>query len=120
MSFSIRVPDSAFHTQSINIDNTAYNITFKYNTSDNSWYFTLEDIDSGSLIADTKVMPNQNLTGRFPTYNPLPNGNIWCFRFSNNYSPIGRNNLGIDKTYELIYLTFEEEVELGINDTIQL
>jgi hypothetical protein len=120
MSFSIRVPDSAFHTQSINIGGRAFNITFKFNESDKSWYMRLSSLSEEDLTSDIKVMPNQNLTGRFPTESPLTEGNIWCLRFKNDYSPIGRYNLGVDKNYELVYLTFEEEEEIGISGTVQL
>lgn len=120
MALKIRVPDSAYHTQSINLGGNTYNITFKYNTSDSAWYIKLSQLDGTPITSDIKVMPNQNLTGRFPVYTPLPNGNLWCRRAKNDFRPIDRNNFGIGKTYELVYLTIEEEIEAGIDGTVQL
>lgn len=120
MAVSIKVPDSAYHKQSIDLGVVSYNITFKFNVSDEAWYFLLSDLDDVALTDDIKVMPNQNLTGRFPYSRPLPNGDIWCFRFKNDYSPIDRNNLGIDKNYELVYLPDNEALELGYDNTVQL
>jgi hypothetical protein len=120
MPLKIRVPDSALHSQTINISSNTYTIKYKYNTSDLSWYISLYTVDDEIILGDTKVMPNQNLTGRFPYYQVFTGGNIWCLRTKNDFTPINRNNLGIGKLYELVYLTTAEELELGIRDTIQL
>lgn len=120
MATNIKVPNSAWHTQEISVEGSLLNITFKYNTADAGWYISLSTINDNLILGDTKVMPNQSLTGRYKYLEGLPSGNLWCVRRKNDFSPISRDNLGIGKTYELWWLSAAEEEEVGVDGTIQL
>lgn len=75
--------------------------------------------NNNTIISGLKVMPNQNLTGRYDI-EELLSGNLWCIRNSNDFSAIDRYNLGEDKSYSIYWIPSEEEVEVNIDDTIQL
>lgn len=120
MSLLIRVPTSAYHTQRVTLNEISYEVTFKYNTSDKYWYIDISLTGGEILILGRKVMPNQNLTGRYPYEKPLEGGDLWCLRRIVDFSDVGRNNFGIGKTYQLVWLSDEEMIEASVNDTIQL
>lgn len=120
MTIKIRVPDSAFSEQQVNLTDTVVTLTLKFNSRNDSWYIDIKDAANTTVVkSGIKVMPNQNLTGRY-LLSDLTDGNIWCFRQKSSDEVIGRDNLGLDKTYGLWYLTLAEEEELGFDDIIQL
>jgi hypothetical protein len=120
MAVLIKVPDSPWSSQRIPLKGETFLFVFKFNTRDESWNLDIQTTLENPIISGIKIMPNQNLTFRQKYKTQLPSGNLWCIRSKNNFSPIGRENLGIDKTYELMWLTPEEEEEFGINGRIQL
>ena len=122
MATVIKVPDSAYSDSEVTLSGKTYIFTFKFNSRNSSWYLDLKDSDGDIILAGIKIMPNQNLTGRYisTTSENFPDGNLWCFRALNDFSPIGRDNFGLGKTYELTFLTHQDEEDFGIGNTIQL
>lgn len=120
MATNIKIPNSAWHSQDVTVSGVLLDLTFKYNTSDESWYVDIANPSGASILDGLKVMPNQSLTQRYSYTNGLPDGNLWCIRRKNDLSAVSRDNLGIGKTYELWWVSSEEEKELNIDGTIQL
>lgn len=120
MPTNIKIPNSAWHTQDITVGGELIRLTLKYNTSDEMWYLDLANASGNTLLNGVKVMPNQSLTKRYKATVSLPDGNLWCVRRKNDFSPPSRDNLGIGKTYELWWISSNEEEEIGIDDIIQL
>lgn len=119
MAIKIRVPDKAYSRQNITLSGDSFDIIFKYNVRDDRWYFDLKDEGGNLIFSGIKVMPNQNLTGRY-VKDEFNNGNLWCFRRQKDDGAVSRNNFGIGKSFELAYLTKEEELETGLDGVIQL
>lgn len=117
----IIVPDSAWSEQQITLGGETYNIVFKFNNRDKAWRFDLYDLDQNEIMSGIKIMANQSLYERYKnTYPDLPSGAIVCFKGRiSDINPLGRDNLGVGKTYNLLWLTDEEVSELGINGIIQ-
>lgn len=120
MPTSIKIPDSAWHIQDVTVSGTLLRFTFKYNTADESWYIDLKTASDRDILSGVKVMPNQSLTERYSYTQDLPDGNLWCVRRKNDFSPVSRDNFGIGKAYELWWITGEEEEGANINGIIQL
>lgn len=121
MAIEIVVPDSAWSEQQITLGGETYNIVFKFNNRDSAWRFDLFDLDQNEIISGIKIMPNQSLYERYKnTYPELPSGAIICFKSkTSDINPLGRNNLGVSKTYNLIWLSDEEVTEYNLNGIIQ-
>lgn len=120
MTRRIKIADSPFFNQDVLLAGTTYNLLFKFNDSDKSWYMTIRDSQKNSLVSGIKIMPNQNLTLPYSYLNIFPDGDIWCLRLKNDFKPIGRDNLGINKTYELVWVSSEDTIEGGYEGVIQL
>ena len=120
MAIKIRIPDSAYSEQQVNLADTVLTFTLKFNSRNSAWYLDIKDAANTSDVkTGIKVMPNQNLTGRY-LIDELQNGNIWCLRQQSTFDDIDRENLGINEAYGLWYLTSSEEEELQIDGVIQL
>lgn len=121
MAIEIVVPDSAWSEQQITLGGETYNIVFKFNNRDSAWRFDLFDLDQNEIISGIKIMPNQNLYERYKnTYPELPSGALICFKSkTSDINPLGRSNLGVGKTYNLIWLSDDEVTEYNLNGIIQ-
>lgn len=120
MAVLIKVPDSPWSSQRITLKGESFLFVLKFNTRNESWYLDIQTTLEEAIVSGIKIMPNQNLTYRQKYKTSLPDGNLWCIRGKNDFSDIGRDNLGIDETYELMWLSTEEEEEFGIDGRIQL
>lgn len=120
MATKIKISDSAWQRRTVTLGGTPLSFDIKFNDRDKSWYLDIYTIDRDLLIGGIKVMPNQNLTHKYRYLNLLPDGDLWCIRTQNDFSPIDRTNLGINKTYTLVWINYEEQENAGIYDTVQL
>lgn len=121
MALQIIVPDSAWSSQQVTLGGETYNFTFKFNNRDSAWRLDISDLDQNEILSGIKIMSNQSLYERYKnTYPELPSGALVCFKSrQSDEAVLGRNNLGVDKTYNLLWFSDEEVVELGINGIIQ-
>jgi hypothetical protein len=69
------------------------------------------------IISGLMIKPNQNLTGRY-VLPGLPGGNIWCVRMKASSGEIGRNDL--KENYGILWMTTEEELEVGLDGRISI
>ncbi len=120
MALLINTLGSPYSQQRVSVSGLALTTVLKYNSRNSSWYLDILDSAGEDIIlAGIKIMPNQNLTGRY-ILDSLPNGNFWCFRQKADYSDVSRDNFGADEVYGLYWVPATEEEELGINGVIQL
>lgn len=114
MAIKIAIPDAAWSESSPSLGGITYDITFRFNDRDIEDPHWRMDIRRGSvdIRLGVKVVPYLLLLDRY-TLDDFNHGDIICVRSKSDYSPVGRDNFGIGKAYELIYLTNQE-----INDWI--
>lgn len=117
----IVVPDSAWSQQQITLGGDTFNIVFKFNNRDKGWRFDLFDLDDNEIISGIKIMPDQSLIERYKsTITSLPTGAIMCVKVKeSDLTELGRNNLGVDKTYRLLWLTDAEVEEYNLDGIVQ-
>jgi hypothetical protein len=111
----IKIPDNPESFQVISLSGQEYVVQLTYNTADAHWRLSLLDLNYKAIVAGLKVMPSQNLTWRYRYIEGMPSGNIYCMRYKNDFSDVGRDNLGLGKTYQLVYLTEQEDQQIGFN-----
>jgi hypothetical protein len=106
MPQSIPVPSQSLAKYRVPLNGLSYIFVFRFNGRDERWYFDLYSDEEELLKGGVKVMENQSLLKRYLIDNF--NGDIICEKVSQGDSFVGRDNLGIDKDYELVYYTQEE------------
>lgn len=109
MAVSIPIPDTGWTRQIVSLSGKSYVFDIQYNTRSLRWYINLE-LNGQQIINSLKVIENINLTGRY-LIDDLSEGNLYCVRVKETSEPAGRDNVGLGKDYELLYLTNEEVVE---------
>ena len=110
MPLRIPISDAAWSENSFSLDGQNYTFEFYFNDKvDSRWRFNIY-LNNVPVIEGVKIVENQLFLSQYDLEN-FNHGDIGCFRVKSDYSPVGRNNLGIDKSYELLYLTNEEVLE---------
>lgn len=107
---SISVPDSADADQNVTLGGLEYKFTTRYNTRDQRWRLSIS-LQGAPIISGLKVMENQDLLNGYLLAN-FSHGSLYCARIRQDDQQVGRNNFGIGKAYELIYLTTKERESL--------
>jgi len=111
MPLSINIPDTAWSSPIVSLSGRSYTFEITYNSRSTRWYINIS-LSGTEVINSLKVLENLDITGRYNLVN-FDHGSLSCVRFKNTAEPVGRDNFGIDKDYELIYLTNEEITSLG-------
>jgi hypothetical protein len=120
MALNILIREDSYHSQRVSLSNSLFNLTFKFNSVNQSWYFDITSISGrDKYLTGIMVVPNQNLTGNH-IVKELSEGNFWCLKSSSTKEPIGFNNFGEKKDYRLYWIPSSEEEGLGINELVQL
>lgn len=109
MPLRIPVSDTAWSENNFSLGGQNYTFEFLINSRDSRWRFNIY-LNDEPVIEGIKVVENQLFLSQY-NLESFSHGDIGCFRMKSDYSPVGRNNLGIDKSYELLYLTNEEILE---------
>lgn len=108
----VPVPPNPPSQVDINLSGQRYTFTYKFNPllgEGGRWRLDIQD-SSGSYLCRGRTLiekwsPNAHLTD-----NGLPDGILYVTNVNNTEEPVGRNNLGLGKDYELWYYT---NLELG-------
>ena len=110
MALRIPVPDSSWSTQNISLGGQDYEFEFKYNGREDRRRFSVKQEDT-PIVTGMKIVENQIF---FLNYNlPLfAHGDILCLRVLQDNKQVGRDNLGLDKPYELFYYSYTELDEI--------
>jgi hypothetical protein len=116
MAQSIPVPEDATSNINIVLGANSYNLIFRFNSretfnTNGRWYFDLYTESGEPIKLGIKVMENQKLLGRYKL--DAFSGDIYCLQ--SNFGQVRfltRDNLGIDKEYELVYFSQEELDEI--------
>ena len=106
MPVVLPTPITANETQRVSLNNILYDITYRYNTRDERWRIDLA-VQGETFVTGIKVMENQLLLGQF-LLSEYIQGELFCVRNEDDDNPVGRDNFGLGKAYELLYLTPDE------------
>ena len=97
----IKVPSTPNTEIQVPLDGRLYDLHFTYNNTTKRWYLSI--YYNGSLIAGSlKVVEYVNLINKV---NPaVLDGGLYVVKFQQTEEPCSRDNFGIGKAYELVYL----------------
>jgi hypothetical protein len=65
MPESIPVQDSPFYSELVDLDETTYSLTFRWNDREEAWYFDIAEQDGTVIVGGQKLVPYINLTQRW-------------------------------------------------------
>lgn len=105
----IPVPDSANATIKVTLAGITYDFKFEYfepPTRQGSYYLTIL-LDGVIIIAGLKLLENVAILKKYdiPEFD---HGQLIVLKLKDTSDPVGRDNLGFGKPYELIYISNNE------------
>ena len=106
MPLLISVPDSANAASEVTLGGQDYTFEFNFNTRDSRYRFDILQ-NNVPVIRGLKIVENASLTSKYdlPNFN---HGELLVINTEQTSDPVGRNNFGIGKPYELVYFTNAE------------
>ena len=110
MALKIPVTDNAYSNQEITLAGIKYNFKFKFNERDSRWRLSIY-IGDTPVILGVKIMENEALLGRY-RLTEFAHGDLLVLRAQDDGEESGRDNFGIGKAYELIYIDNDEITEI--------
>ena len=108
----LQVPDNSADIINTSLEGISYDIKYRFSSREKRWYFDMYLEGGVAIKLGVKVMENQSLVSRYILDDFK--GEIICFRKKDTQplEDVGRDNLGIGKTYELIHFTSAEIDEI--------
>lgn len=104
----INIPDSAWSTARMSLGEDLYEVEFKYNSRDERWRISLF-YQGEPVIRGLKLMENFPLTYRYVLDNWQKDNDFYAVRVKQDGLMVGRDNTGIGKSYELVFVEAGEE-----------
>jgi hypothetical protein len=111
MALKIPVPEAAYAENQFSLGGINYRFVFRFNDRDNRWRVDIY-INEDPVKLGLKVIQNIPLLSRY-LLDDFTHGEIFCIKMKDTTEPVGRDNLGIGKSYELIYMTYQELAALS-------
>lgn len=112
MPFTLEIPTTANEELETSLAGIAYKFIYTFNTRDSRWRLSIYK-DGSPVILGLKIVENVSLLSQY-LLDDFDHGDIFCIRSKDDGNPVGFDNLGIGKAYELVYLS-NEELESGIS-----
>lgn len=103
MAISIDIPDASWSEQNVPIDGVDYRFEFTFNSRDSLWSLSVFDGEF-PVIVGNRLLVSADLFNGYVLDN-FEGGTLSLMRVSNDGLPVGRDNLGIGKPYQLIYFS---------------
>lgn len=103
------LPDEEF---TVTLSGKSYKINIRWNTRTRGWYIAIRDSNNLAVTAFEKLSPNQPVI--FDNREIFPDGNLTVVSYVlQDLSPMGRDNFGSGRDYELMYISREELANLS-------
>lgn len=106
MATSFNIPSSPHTSYLTTIENETFRFVFRWNTRASVWHLDVFASDGEALTVGAKLVPNIPLIRT--TSIKAPNGLLIVVNNTTNQSIPNKENIGVGKDFELVYLTEEE------------
>lgn len=110
----LRIEDSSYQIQRVNLNNTIYNVQLSFNSRDSGWYLDLFDINLNPILQSKKLQWGSLVSKKY-ILPQMVGGDLYIFKTQIINEPLGRDNFGEDKLYQLVYLT-DVEIEQAVQE----
>lgn len=113
MAIILPTVEGADGTFSTTIEGKRFTFNTKWNSRSGTWHLTVSTSDGIALITGQKILPRLELI--LNNEELFVDGNVYAYNnIENDSELITRDNFGIGKTYQLLYVSAEEA-----EDTLQ-
>lgn len=103
----IPVPESSYSEVEVTLNGETYTFVYRFNERSNRWKVDIFNLDGDAIVKGLTVVENFSPTAHL-TLPELEQGLFYIGTAENTKAPVGLNNFGINKTYEMVYASYEE------------
>lgn len=104
---NIPVPDLSYSEATITLNGLIYSFQYRFNSRSDRWKLDILDSEGVYLIKGLTLIEGFSPTS-YHNITGFSEGLLIPVEVNVSDAPVGRDNLGIGKDYNLIYATFEE------------
>lgn len=103
----ISTPSISYATRKVSLNGETYNLTFRYNERTQRWKLDVASDDFVPIVNNLTLMEDEILNYHL-TLPELGDGLFIVNKSRETSLPCGRDNLGLNKDYELLFSTSAE------------
>ena len=92
----------------ISIRGVTYRFTYRWNSRSERWKLDIEDLDNNILINGLTIVEKTDITSHLLSAGLTWEGFLMASPNKITSEPLGRDNFGPDKGYELLYIGYIE------------
>lgn len=108
----IPLPVIAYSDIEVTLSGVRYLFTYRYNSRNLRWRVDIRDSDNEYVVKGLSLIEETSPTAHLRCIS-LNEGLLVVVRLNADLEPAGRDNLGINKNYEFVYVTNAELAEGG-------
>lgn len=112
MPFYIPIGSSADTTQRVQIKTETYDFRFRWNTLEEAWYCYL-GLNGAEPKVKFKLVAGTDLLAPHRAYDETPNGFLLLVDDEKRVGRAGRDNIGQDTRFKVMYIDEDEAGTLG-------
>lgn len=103
----INIPDSPSSTTKVSLGGITYRFNFTYIGTTRSYYVVVRDMDGNVVIPSSKLVEGVDLVRKYKHFG-FDHGTLVVAKVRETESKPGRNNIGNNKPYLLVYFSNDE------------
>lgn len=105
----LNTPDLSYSEVITSLNGDTYNLEYRYLERTKRWKLGITDSEGTLLAGSVTIMEQWDLTGYLSQVNKKLDGFLFTVQQKAGDTAIGRSNLGINKTHELVYISYAEQ-----------
>lgn len=107
----LNVPEIAYSKKIVSLNSKSFYFTYKFNDRTGRWHLDISDQDDSVLALGLILLDEGAVTLHISKLNDAMGGYLLIVKQKDTLESCSRNNVGIDKEYELVYVSFKEANE---------
>lgn len=101
-------PLSSFSEIDVPLQGQTYKFTYRWNSRAQQWYLDIADVEGSYYVKGIPIVENLDLTSQYRSSGLTWDGFLMTVATKNTKNPIGRDNFGRGKEYELLFIGYIE------------
>ena len=107
----INIPTISYSEKRVSLNSKTFFFTYEFNDRTSRWYLSISDQDNNPIHNGMALVEDGPITLHLSELNEALGGFLFIVQQRETDQPCGRNNLGVGKDYELVYMSFKESNE---------
>jgi hypothetical protein len=104
-------PTTGYSAVTVSMNGETAILEYRWIERTSRWKLNILDVNGNYLVKGIVLVENFSMTSHLSVINKKFDGFLGTVKLSSGDALLGRNNLGVNKTHELIFMTYDEYVD---------